>query len=474
MSNLTGPSVQSAPTHSPLFTLPQELFEITLSYCAKEDVNQLRLVCQELGNVVAPAFKRNFASDRKFIFSELSMAALVGLTAHPTLAPLLKSIKFGTHRLEKKDLPSKSDVPLEDVEAAILIDHNARTETQAQFVRSGCHVAGIIEAMMNLQSQSNTDVTFGVYHDINSYLFYHDLDYVDCRKLEHAGYGAMVSYGDCVPTENDTFSTLDSLRNAVRVSKFPLKRLQLDLIAFDGQVIDQEEVFWDEAEAEVCIRMEGPGNKEATAGVIKVSPDKSHLTLIRQDMDHEWFDCEYTGLEDQYYDRFRFWLRETPFRSLDLIDVRGPYDVFTSLFETAELTDLRMSNVEFTALDASRHGIATAADFGRSLKKISTLEHLTLERLEDVWLQGGFVQESKVEWHGQEEIQNGLDKLIEGVAGCLHFERPAKCAETTNPYIIIGGARNLENVTQYYSSAHARRQWREESTLRQEQTFFVL
>ncbi|TIA16128.1 hypothetical protein D6C80_04766 [Aureobasidium pullulans] len=446
MSNLTGPSVQSAPTHPPLFTLPQELFEITLPYCAKEDVNQLRLICQELGNIVAPAFKRNFAADRKFIFSEPSMAALVGLTAHSTLAPLLKSIKFGTCRLEKKDLPSESDVPLED----------------AQFLRSGCHVAGMIQAMMNLQTQSNTDVTFGVYHDISSYLFYHDLDYVDCRKLEHAGYGAMVSYGDCVPTENDTFSTLDSLRNAVRVSKFPLKRLQLDLIAFDGQAIDQEEVFWDEAEAEVCIRMEGPGNKEATAGVIKVSPDKSNLTLIRQDMDHEWFDCEYTGLEDQYYDRFRFWLRETPFRSLDLSDVRGPYDVFTSLFETAELTDLRMSNVEFTALDASRHGIATAADFGRSLEKISTLEHLTLERLEDVWFQGGFVQESKVEWHGQEEIQNGLDKLIEG------------CAESTNQDIIIGGARNLENVTQYYSSAHVRRQWREESTLRQEQTFFVL
>jgi hypothetical protein len=51
--------------------------------------------------------------------------------------------------------------------------------------------------------------------------------------------------------------------------------------------------------------MEDPGNNEATAGVIRGSPDKSQLTLIRHVMDHEWFDCEYAGLEDQYYDQFR-------------------------------------------------------------------------------------------------------------------------------------------------------------------------
>jgi hypothetical protein len=100
----------------------------------------------------------------------------------------------------------------------------------------------MIEAMMDLQTQRIL-MSLSACITTTTAIYYHDLDYVDCCKLEHAGYEAMVSHGDCVPTDNDTFSTLESLRIAVRVSKLPLERLQLDLIAFDGQIIDQEEVF---------------------------------------------------------------------------------------------------------------------------------------------------------------------------------------------------------------------------------------
>ncbi|THX52782.1 hypothetical protein D6D06_06505 [Aureobasidium pullulans] len=393
MSNLTGPSVQSAPTHSLLFTLPQELFETVLNYCKKKDIDELRLINKQFNIMVTPAFLCNFPTKHRFVFTKKSMQGLIGLTAHPALAPLLKTITFGTHRLESE-----------------AIHH----EAQHDFILDGGPVAGMIQAMKNLQSQGNTRVTFGVYDDIDSYDYHEDIDYVECRELDVAGYAAQDSYGDCVPTQNAIVSTLKSLRYAVQVSGYPLTELDLDLFSFIDREIDLEDIFWEGSDATISIYMKGKAEKAVT----KISSDKSHLIMACHDMEHERLGSDYLGMEKIFYDDVYTLLYKNPFRSLDLSHMNAPYDMFSSqIFEKSQLTDLSLSEIAFSAVDESHTCLGTAAHLCRSLKEIPTLERLTLENISDGWVTADFIQEKKAQWDGQEQIQAGLDKLISAVAG---------------------------------------------------------
>ncbi|THW82417.1 hypothetical protein D6D15_10211 [Aureobasidium pullulans] len=281
MSNLTGPSVQSAPTHPPLFTLPQELFETVLNYCKKKDIDELRLINKQVNIMVTPTFLCNFPTQHRFVFTKKSMQGLIGLTAHPALAPLLKTITFGTHRLESE-----------------AIHH----EAQHDFILDGGPVAGMIQAMKNLQSQGNTRVTFGVYDDIDSYDYHEDIDYVECRELDVAGYAAEDSYGDCVPTQNAFVSTLKSLRYAV------------------------QDIFWEGSDATISIYMKGKAEKAVT----KISSDKSHLIMACHDMEHERLGSDYLGMEKIFYDDVYTLLYKNSFRSLNLSHMNAPYDMFSS------------------------------------------------------------------------------------------------------------------------------------------------
>ncbi|CAD0016316.1 unnamed protein product [Aureobasidium pullulans] len=378
MSNLTGPPVQSAPTHSPLFTLPQELFQTVLNYCKKKDIDELRLINKQVNIMVSPAFLCNFPTQHRFVFTKKSMQGLIGLTAHPALAPLLKTITFGTHRLESEAI---------------------HYEAQHDFILDGDPVAGMIQAMENLHSQGNTRVTFGVYDDIDSYGYHEDIDYVECRKLDVAGYAAEDSYGDCVPTQNAFVSTLKSLRYAVQVSGYPLTELDLDLFSFIDRAIDLEDIFWEGSDATICIYMKGKAEKAVT----KISSDKSHLIMAYHDMEHERLGSDYLGMEKIFYDDVYTLLYKNSFRSLDLSHMNAPYDI--------------LSEIAFSAVDESHTCLGTAAHLCRSLKEIPTLQRLTLENISDGWVTADFIQEKKVQWEGQEQIQAGLDKLISRVAG---------------------------------------------------------
>ncbi|THX67230.1 hypothetical protein D6D04_10844, partial [Aureobasidium pullulans] len=380
ISNLMGPSAQSAPTHSPLFTLPQELFETVLTYCKKKDIDELRLINKKVNTMK-------------------SMQGLIGLTTHPALAPLLKTITFGTHRLESEA---------------------THYEAQHNFILDGGPVVGVVQAMKNLQSQGNTRVTFGVYDDIDSYNYHEDIDSVECRELKVAGYAAEDSYGDCVPTQNAIVSTLKSLRYAVQVSDYPLTELDLDLFSFIDRAIDLEDIFWEGSDATISIYMKGKAEKAVT----KISSDKSHLIMACHDMEHEQLGSDYLGMEKIFYDDVYTLLYMNSFRILDLSHMNAPYDMFSSqIFEKSQLTDLSLSEIVFSAVDESHKCSGTAAHLCRSLKEIPTLQRLKLENISDGWVTAGFIQKKKIQWEGQEQIQAGLDKLISRVAGwSYHFQ----------------------------------------------------
>ena len=209
----TASKILSTKSAHGLFVLPNELLSMIAQECEPADLANLRLVCKILHEYSTEPFACKYFSRRRFLFTYESMKALVDITAHPTFAPHLTCITFGTYRL----LQNFPEAPRPNVSREWLARYRAVEAMHRHFVERKQHIEMLVLALENLKRYQNTGVSLGIYDD------YHRGDF------RRRGYAFGASYQDLDVLEPDPSTALDAVLTAWRQSDYPLAALKLFL-----------------------------------------------------------------------------------------------------------------------------------------------------------------------------------------------------------------------------------------------------
>lgn len=258
-----------------LFVLPNELLSMIAQECEPADLANLRLVCRIMHDYSTEPFARKYFSRRRFLFTHQSMKALVDITAHPTFAPHLTCVTFGTYRL----VENFPEVPHPNVSREWLARYRAIAAMHRSFIKRKQHVEMLVLALENLKRCQNTKVNLGIYDDWHR------------GEFRRRGCAFRASYQDLDVLEPDPSTALDAVLTAWRQSGYPLAALKLllssasesleELLQRSNSVLisvlpDKSSGFTSDVDIHVNIwRTEGSYSK------LKFSPKSTCLELSR-------------------------------------------------------------------------------------------------------------------------------------------------------------------------------------------------
>jgi hypothetical protein len=374
----------------------------------------LTLPDELLTNIAAKKFVEKRLAHRRFLFTEYSLKGLVDMTAHPVFGPCIKSIMFGTDRLTDQlgvlmtALESHGITdPAKSME--ILQIYRERSAEQSKFLESR-HLSRLLVVALSSLSSHGTSVSLGIFNDIRKYR----------RKevLMH-GYGFSCEYGNLPFAKFMTHNwlTLGHIRAACRNAHFRPKFLEFDLTGqeeSDGMRTAIKRLMLSERQPrfnfDVCIR-QGPTDIRilSSRGLVEFEQRSSiqgqlsaaesceiHLSWLRSPVLDALFAVPIT----------HFRMKSCTMWSTDIIML---LQHLAECLQVVELVDaIVMGDLRFRPVI---HPVL------RCLRDDMQLQRLVLNDLR-AWDQeftdppGCTIAKQRL-WNGQQQINEGLDVLIE-------------------------------------------------------------
>jgi hypothetical protein len=126
-----------------------------------DDLANLRLTSKDLCAAATRPFGLSHLAHRRFIVSPCSLQGLVQLTAHPVLAPCMKSISLGTYRINIIYGRLVVEADDEKANSAALVAGNI----QSEFERDGHSLHALRQALPTLKHR-NIRIALGVHDDL--------------------------------------------------------------------------------------------------------------------------------------------------------------------------------------------------------------------------------------------------------------------------------------------------------------------
>lgn len=178
------------------------------------DLKNMRLASRLMHHVSTGPFVCKYFSRRRFLFTYLSMKALVDITAHLMFGPCLTCITFGTpHRLiENSELSRVFDGS--EVRSA---GYRSTGAMHREFVERHQHIEMLVLALENLKKCQNTKVILGIYDDFHR------------GEYRRRGYAFKASYQDVVHLQCDSDRAMKAVTTALQRSGYPLIGLKFCL-----------------------------------------------------------------------------------------------------------------------------------------------------------------------------------------------------------------------------------------------------
>ncbi|THW81135.1 hypothetical protein D6D17_09769, partial [Aureobasidium pullulans] len=325
-------------SHAPsdiITTLPSEVLGIIVHHCDDEDLGNLRLSCKTLGTATTVPFGRRRLAHRRFIFTEHSLQGLVNLTTHPDFSPCVRSLSFGTRRLEGRTLSPQTDGEEQRLEMLAKKQHD--------FTQSGAHVVMLVQALQNLTAHKNSQVTLGIHEDVE------EGQGVSYQR----GYGFDTAYDDFLPELCEGTNTLAAVINATTVASFIPVGLHIAIC--DSRTLLHE--LMEDPVVRSFITTPG-GNLNPRMDIcidtrkggddcrLYVATKASRLEVTHH-MLEDWVD-KWTLLEESAYGRFYHALKQTAIISVIIKDSDGSMPGFSDSLRGWEssLRHLILSNLQ--------------------------------------------------------------------------------------------------------------------------------
>lgn len=376
--------IRAALGPAPILGLPTELLWKIFTLLPKQDQNSFRLLDKQLSNSVKHLFAKTLPSTWRFVFTQDSLKGLVNLTADSDFLPMCESISFGTSRLESVEEPGLDHNDPEyssktrTRQELSTIAHKKRA--QISFLLGGRHVEALLKALDNLQNNGRTDITLGVHDDTWHQVHAFALDVFIGR-----------AYGNSNLVTRDIANTLTALGIAIKHTKFPVKQIRLD-VRFDPLGVKSEHMFWETLDPipDVIIEM-------SDESVVDISVSRSELRLSHHSLASGRYWC---GFTERSHEAIYNTATNGQYRKLSMDNIEAHHG-FLSSFLGDDVTEIEMSEIYFESREDP------PVEFFESLKEMPKLESLKLDGICN-W-------NMNFAWKGQEEIQAGLDEVIEEI-----------------------------------------------------------
>ncbi|THY31203.1 hypothetical protein D6D00_02344 [Aureobasidium pullulans] len=401
------PSTSTMASHAPsdiITTLPSEVLGIIVHHCDDGDLGNLRLSCKTLGTATTVPFGRRRLAHRRFIFTEHSLQGLVNLTTHPDFSPCVRSLSFGTHRLEGRTLSLQTDGEEQRLEMLAKKQHD--------FTQSGAHVVMLVQALQNLTSHRNSQVTLGIHEDVEE----------GAGVPYQRGYGFDTAYDGFLPELCEGTNTLAAVINATTVASFIPVGLHIaisDSITLLYELMSSPVVrlFMTGTEdtldhkLDICIVTRGDGDECR----FKIAAEGSRVEVVRHNL--EAYLDKWTVLDAHAYANVYHALEKAPVGSLTIENCETSMPGFSDSLRGwgTSLRHLSLSSlVIYHAIDGSDKR-THALKFFRYIRDDLNLSILEMEDI-SMEVPGGVDEipalQDKVSWSGQDEIREGLDAIV--------------------------------------------------------------
>lgn len=388
MASLPNNHVEKASTKSQILEAPDEVISLIVTASQKEDLPMLRLTCKRLCIISTLPFARTLAKTRRFKFTQESLEAFVGLTAHPAFAPLLKVVTFSTHFLT----PTPGAWYRFDKAAA---RHDALAEMQSHFIRGGSHIVMLTKAFENLKQNGDANITIGIHSRANE---------------------------SSLPESADPVGTLQAITNASKQVNFSVKSVEFDqdfrLGEYNHPLIgeDLEVAPWClfNTTPDFCLKASMSSHKGNDIAVTKVIWDQDRLEMSNQSFAYHLAGNPYIMFDSfcHYAPNYLGHLLNHDFSRVSFKTIDAQYDELSNFLRWRGLKHLELLNIRFSSYGASSSD--NGLQFFSLLRDRMQLESLTMEDIQDID-QGrglGVILEGKVHWKGTEETKARLDELI--------------------------------------------------------------
>jgi hypothetical protein len=220
---------------APASAFPLEVWGMIATAADPNDLANLRLASKDLCAAATRPFGLSRLAHRRFIVSPCSLQGLVQLTAHPVLAPCMKSISLGTYRIN--DEPERRPVEPDDTE------NNDATHlvavTQGNFERHG-HCLDVLKRALNNLKHRQIRIGLGIHDDLVDDHRLREEDAmlqppkwtlaITCVVRRAYGFGEFYGRLDLSRVgRREVERTLLTLYNATKQSTYDLNALSLDL-----------------------------------------------------------------------------------------------------------------------------------------------------------------------------------------------------------------------------------------------------
>ncbi|KAI5250606.1 hypothetical protein E4T42_04961 [Aureobasidium subglaciale] len=409
--------------------MPAELWEIVLDYLTQSHLFQVRNTHNKQLCVFAkPCFARTLPDVWRFVLTVESMVMLERLTADPDYVPHCKHISFGSFQIRVDGHVPCPDEPRcesfhdpwsvcanvhrqawSSTERKMILfdhrslqqnltDHNKVAEAQEQFLDTGEHTNRIVRALSNLMRAGMNEVTLGIREDYTDLI--HDEDYMGpTSKIYH---GAFLSNQQQIPR------TLNALRNAIEISRYPLEKLVVVLREHDHHLsIDDVLRTLLDSTPEVHITLVFDKAVGRSISILKTNADYV-LKMNEHDL---WDNMNWLGLPlfvKSHYGNLWDELLAMPLRTIQLSNIRGYYRALERVLSSTAIEHLDLTAIQMaqevksywnTIVGASTPN--TAIILCQHIKKLPKLTSLRLENIRDdrsgttLW-----IQQERVHWEG--------------------------------------------------------------------------
>ncbi|KAI4753931.1 hypothetical protein E4T52_03897 [Aureobasidium sp. EXF-3400] len=391
--------------------LPNELLSMIAHECDPADLKNMRLASRLMHQVATVPFARKYFSRRRFIFTYQSLKALVDITAHPTFGPHLTCITFGTYRLAEN-----AEVRFGEYRSRDWSNRYRLAEAMHRgFVNRNHHVEMLVSALENLKKCQNTKVALGIYDDV------HD------NKLRRRGYAYEAWFQDFSFIEPDPSTALDAVLTASRHSNYPFTALKLFFSTQSGSlenlalgptsVLDSVLPHTGSESTKAFDLHVNVWQQEGSYAKIKILSRFTRLEVSRHHLgDQELDTSPLIALDKEYQGRIWQTIMSSPLKSISI---------------TRSDTEYR----ELVRMPVFEPPKNLTLEFLRFLKEVLDLTYLSMEDLfvEDVENLGPLiflsVPDEELVCDGKEEVQEGLERLIEEVKQGYQHEELESSAE---------------------------------------------
>lgn len=413
--------------------LPGEIWGMIATEADADDLANLRLASKDLSAAATRPFGLSRLAHRRFIVSPYSLHGLRQLTAHPVLAPCMKSISLGTYRIHNNVEPSRVEPDGTDTNENLLL----AAITQYDFEKYGHSLRFLEQAFTNLKHRK-LRIGLGVHDDLgeNHRCYCHDFDpnhpqYTPVtRHIVRRAYGFDQLYGNldlCRVGRREADGTLLDLRYALAQSTYNFSALSLD---FDKALFERDGGAWGAVLDPLVKALVFPDGytKPAVDFTIRLCAERDESVVrLRRDQS---LDVIYHGINESLdgtpdlcatpYGMFTVALHRDHFETIVLKNCHtdhGLSDVFLRN-HTSTLRHLGLLNSSFWSSndDPTFHIL----NVWKALERISGLEVLIIENSEFGSNKRSLVFYDRIVLRGA-EVRVGLRQLIQETGECLRI-----------------------------------------------------